>query len=380
VDYAISLKQPWAALVVHGRKSIEIRRWSTRRLGRVLIHAARTPDPRPQAWAKVPAHLAEAARLNGGIVGEAHLVECRQYTSRQSFVQEQALHLNEPSWFKPPALYGFVFTRPRPLPFVSRRGALYFFEVAGHPSTEDTGVRLLVSVRSPGEAQAALAGGPDLIDIKAPRRGPLGRAGDEVIKAVIRTVANRLPVSAALGELGDMKALAAPPGLAFIKFGLAKMGTKSGWQRRLDRLREDAAKMPIVPEVVTVAYADWQRARSPSWREVAKYALRRLGGVLLLDTFDKTWHPAGKWSRPASLLDWLSVVEVRELADRCRDAGVRLALAGSLFLPHIHRLLDARPTWFAVRGAVCDANRRDGSINALKVRALAELLRWHARQ
>ena len=29
VEYALSLKQPWAALVVFGRETIEVRRWPT---------------------------------------------------------------------------------------------------------------------------------------------------------------------------------------------------------------------------------------------------------------------------------------------------------------------------------------------------------------
>src|SRR5947208_522484 len=59
--YALSLKQPWAALLAAGRKTVEVRRWPTPRRGPVLIHAARVPDPRPQAWALVPPELAEAA-------------------------------------------------------------------------------------------------------------------------------------------------------------------------------------------------------------------------------------------------------------------------------------------------------------------------------
>ena len=53
MDYALSLKQPWAALVVHGKKTVEVRRWSTRRRGRILIHASRTIDDRKAAWAHV---------------------------------------------------------------------------------------------------------------------------------------------------------------------------------------------------------------------------------------------------------------------------------------------------------------------------------------
>src|SRR4051794_31022472 len=57
VEYALSLKQPWAALLVHGVKTIEVRRWPTARRGRVLIHAARVPDDRPEAWSRVPEEL-----------------------------------------------------------------------------------------------------------------------------------------------------------------------------------------------------------------------------------------------------------------------------------------------------------------------------------
>ena len=62
---------------------------------------------------------------------------------------------------------------------------------------------LLVSVRSAAEAEAALAGGAALIDVKEPARGALGRADDAVIADVVRAVAGRAPVSAALGELRD---------------------------------------------------------------------------------------------------------------------------------------------------------------------------------
>src|SRR5690242_4202542 len=62
---------------------------------------------------------------------------------------------------------------------------------------------LLVSVRSPAEAVAALEGGAALIDVKEPSRGPLGRADEDTITAIVQTVAGRRPVSVALGELLD---------------------------------------------------------------------------------------------------------------------------------------------------------------------------------
>jgi (5-formylfuran-3-yl)methyl phosphate synthase len=327
---------------------------------------------------RLPNGIAESAQLGGGIVGEAQLEECRVYKTREAFDRDRRLHLNDPSWFQAPAMYGFVFASARPLPFRRYAGSLYFFDVQEVPTpAAQTKAGLLVSVRNVTEAGAALEGGAELIDIKEPRGGPLGRAPDEVIAEVLNLVAGRRPVSAALGELEDLSAKQLPAGLAFVKCGLANQGSSKRWQRRLLAMRERVSRQPKPPVVVAVAYADWKNAAAPPWQEVAKFALREPGGVLLLDTFDKKWRTGGKHRRPATLLDWLTQDEIRHLCSQCHDAGVRIALAGSLRMQHILTLLDARPTWFAVRGAVCEANKRDGEVHDLKVWDMAEVMRWH---
>jgi hypothetical protein len=65
--YALSLKQPWAALLASGRKTIEVRNWPTVRRGRILIHAARVSDERLEGWQLVPQDLLSLAQLTGGI-------------------------------------------------------------------------------------------------------------------------------------------------------------------------------------------------------------------------------------------------------------------------------------------------------------------------
>lgn len=116
-EYALSLKQPWAALLAHGLKTIEVRRWPTRHRGRLLIHAARIPDERPEAWAHVTDAVRETAQLNGGVIGVGQLMACIAYRSVEAFRAHQAQHLNDPSWFQPPRLYGFVFKSLSVQPF-----------------------------------------------------------------------------------------------------------------------------------------------------------------------------------------------------------------------------------------------------------------------
>ncbi|QDU22496.1 ASCH domain-containing protein [Urbifossiella limnaea] len=128
--FALSVKQPWAALLVAGVKLVEVRTWATRRRGRVLIHAGLVPDDRPQAWEQVTTpELEEAARQRGGIVGEAELVGCRTYDSADAFAADAGRHLNDPGWFAPPRLHGFEFRAARPLPFRRLPGFTMFFRV-----------------------------------------------------------------------------------------------------------------------------------------------------------------------------------------------------------------------------------------------------------
>jgi len=222
-------------------------------------------------------------------------------------------------------------------------------------------IDLLVSVRSAAEARAALAGGAALIDVKEPRRGSLGRADDETIAAVVRGVAGRRPVSAALGELTEQRPAPACP-LAYVKWGLAGCRDQSDWAGELTRA---ADLLPPGCRPVAVAYADWKRAQAPPPEEVLTLAAQLRLGALLIDT----WQKDG-----STLLDWLPVGEIGCLGERCRTAGVPLALAGSLGLAEIRTLLPLQPDWFAVRGAVCRGRQRGAAIEEDKVRELAEAI------
>ena len=127
--YALSLKQPWAALVVAGRKTVEVRKWATAVRGRVYIHAARVPDDRPEAWSHVPAELRPLAQLAGGLIGAADLAGCVLYRTPAGFAADGPKHLNAPDWFAGPRMYGFVFRGAEPVPFVPCKGNVRFFTV-----------------------------------------------------------------------------------------------------------------------------------------------------------------------------------------------------------------------------------------------------------
>lgn len=114
---ALSIRQPWAWLIVNGHKPVENRTWPTQHRGDLLIHAAQTFDHEGlrsvlQSFPALRAVLPEQYEL-GGIVGRAQLVACVEH------------HASD--WFTGP--YGFVLYDPRPLPFVRWRGELGIFSV-----------------------------------------------------------------------------------------------------------------------------------------------------------------------------------------------------------------------------------------------------------
>lgn len=131
--YALSLKQPWAALLVLGHKTIEVRSWPTQRRGLILIHASQTADDRDEVWRRLPPAVRGLAELRGGILGQAELVDCISYDSAEAFRRDARRHWNRPEWFQPPRLYGFVFRDARPLPFRAVPGWVRFFRPEAAP-------------------------------------------------------------------------------------------------------------------------------------------------------------------------------------------------------------------------------------------------------
>src|SRR5207253_9144383 len=105
-------------------------------------------------------------------------------------------------------------------------------------------MRLLVSVRGPVEACAALAGGADVIDAKDPACGALGAVSAERLAAIRRAVGAARPVSAALGDARDegtvAAAAAAAAGAAFVKPGFGGVASAGPAPRLARAPRRDS--------------------------------------------------------------------------------------------------------------------------------------------
>ena len=225
-------------------------------------------------------------------------------------------------------------------------------------------LQLLVSVRSPDEAAAALSGGAGLIDVKDPSRGPLGAAHHETVAAVLAAVNGAVPVSAALGEWTPNATTEAhwhlQLPLTYLKWGLAGYGHPAGWG---EDLLETRRRVSPPTEVVAVAYADWEAAKCPPPAEVVKFAKRYRYRALLFDTFGKG---AG------TLFDHLPLAELAEHIGSLKRGGVTVAVGGGLALEQVKGLKTTAADWVAVRGAVCVGGKRDADLDPVR------LAKWKA--
>lgn len=123
---ALSIRQPWAWLIINAGKDIENRTWYTGQRGRFLVHASQGMTRREysnaihfmvdQGLDQLPCDLPAFEQFErGGIVGSVDLVDvCWESRS---------------GWFVGP--HGFVLRDPTPLPFTPFKGRLGFFDIPG---------------------------------------------------------------------------------------------------------------------------------------------------------------------------------------------------------------------------------------------------------
>ena len=101
---ALSIKQPWANLIVSGQKTIETRVWATNYRGRILIVSSKIPKIQPA----------------GFILGVADLVDCRPMKKSDEEAAMCHLYHNAVAW----VLQNVKAIEPFPM-----RGQLGLFEV-----------------------------------------------------------------------------------------------------------------------------------------------------------------------------------------------------------------------------------------------------------
>ena len=114
---ALSLKQPFAELILQGKKKIELRKWNTHFRGEFLIHSSKIPDKdsmKKFGFSELPC---------GFILGKATLVDVKKYETKKEHDKDKKLHLATKQWGN----YGFVLKNVKRIKPIPAKGQLNFW-------------------------------------------------------------------------------------------------------------------------------------------------------------------------------------------------------------------------------------------------------------
>ena len=118
----LSVCQPFAELIVQGKKTIELRKWNTKFRGEFLVHAPQKIRLEDCKRLKIKPKM-----IVGAIIGKVELIDVKEYENATQIKKDSKKHLalNGESDNK----YGFILQNPKQLRIpIPCTGQLNFFE------------------------------------------------------------------------------------------------------------------------------------------------------------------------------------------------------------------------------------------------------------
>ncbi len=220
--------------------------------------------------------------------------------------------------------------------------------------------KMLASVTGANEAEIAIAGGADIIDLKDARAGALGAVATDVVRRTVSAIAGRRPVSAVCGDLpmeaATIRAKAeeiAATGVDYVKIGFFPSAAARACAEAL-------ALVAKKTKLIAVLFADL----SPDFDLMPVFSECGFHGVMV-DTADKA---------KGRLLDHMPPENIPGFLGRAKAFRLMTGLSGSLEAPDIPRLLPFSPDFLGFRGALCAGTIRTGSIEAEAVKQIRSLI------
>ena len=122
----LSVSQPFANLIVQGKKTIELRKWNTNFRGEFFVHAPLKIRIKDCKRLKINEEL-----VTGAIIGKVELIDVKKYNSKKEIISEKKFHFADKEFQN--NIYGFLLKNPKffrvPIPC---KGKLGFFEIDVH--------------------------------------------------------------------------------------------------------------------------------------------------------------------------------------------------------------------------------------------------------
>lgn len=121
----LSVSQPFADLIIKGKKTIELRHWNTNYRGEFLIHSP----------TKIKTQDCKRLGINpnilptGVIVGKATIFDTKKYQTKKELVADKKHHFASDDYFSSKT-FGFLLKSPKEFKLpIPAKGKLGFFDV-----------------------------------------------------------------------------------------------------------------------------------------------------------------------------------------------------------------------------------------------------------
>ncbi len=119
----LSISQPFADLVISGKKNIELRSWNTNYRGEFLVHAPSKIRIDDSKRLKIKKKF-----VTGAIIGKAKIYDVKKYNSAKEIKLDQKFHFASKKFQN--KTFGFLLKNAKPLRIsVPWKGQLGFFDV-----------------------------------------------------------------------------------------------------------------------------------------------------------------------------------------------------------------------------------------------------------
>jgi len=132
----LSVSQPYADLIIKGKKTIELRTWNTKFRGEFLIHAP--IKIKTDVCKKM--HIDETKLRVGVILGRVEIYDVKKYSSILELKKDYKKHFGSEEFLR--HKYGFLLKNPKelsiPIPY---KGRLGFFDVKLKSSIKENDIK-----------------------------------------------------------------------------------------------------------------------------------------------------------------------------------------------------------------------------------------------
>lgn len=132
----LSVSQPYADLIINGKKTIELRTWNTKFRGEFLVHAPIKVNK--QACKRL--QISDENMRTGVIIGKVELHNVKNYRSQKELKSDYKKHFAGREYLN--RRYGFLLRNPQPLRVpIPYKGSLGFFEAKLHVAINDSEIK-----------------------------------------------------------------------------------------------------------------------------------------------------------------------------------------------------------------------------------------------